>query len=130
LFSILFQGPSLLKRFKASDFASLVSDIIPVVSGKWCNWEGQPTSFVGPVPSPEQVAVLQVRAKPSMLAFRDPSAFVPGQLHDNFPQWEFISAQFQSHVEPLSFIRNKVDVFSFIDHFKGTFPGCATMSVS
>ena len=80
---------------------------------------GQAHQFVGPVPSPQQVAALQVHASPSMLAFRDPSSFVPGQLHNNRAQWEFISEQFPSQDEPMCFIRNEVDVASFIVPFKG-----------
>ena len=38
-------------------------------------------------------------------------------------QWEYISEQFPSQVEPISFIRNKVDVADFIVPFKGQFAG-------
>ena len=59
----------------------------------------------------------------SMLAFRDPSSFVPGQLHNNLAQWECIAEQFHSQDEPMCFIRDKVDVATFIVPFKGKFGG-------
>ena len=59
----------------------------------------------------------------SLHVFRDPASFVPGQLHNNLAQWEYISEQFPSQVEPISFIRNKVDVADFIVPFKGKFAG-------
>lgn len=66
---------------------------------------------------------LLVHASPSLHVFRDPAPFVPGQLHNNLAQWEYISEQFPSRVEPISFIRNKVDVADFIVPFKGKFAG-------
>ena len=59
----------------------------------------------------------------SMLAFRDPSSFVPGQLHNNLAQWECIAEQFPSQDEPMCFIRDKVDVATFIVPLKGKFGG-------
>ena len=69
------------------------------------------------------MAALQVHYSTSMLAFREASSFVPGQLHNNLAQWEFISEQFPSQDEPMCFIRNKVDVAPFIVPFKGKFGG-------
>ena len=111
------------KKFKPDFFASITNNLVPHVTQQWCNWEGKPTSFVRRVPSPQQVAALQVHASPSMFAFRDPSSFPPRQLHNNLAQWEFISEQFPSQDEPMCFIRNKVDVASFIVPFKGKFGG-------
>ena len=45
------------------------------------------------------------------------------QLENNLAQWEYISQKFPSQVEPISFIRNKVDVADFIVPFKGKFAG-------
>ena len=67
LFLILFQGMPPYKKFKTDLFASVTSKPVPYVTQRWCNWEGKPTSFVGPVPAPRQVAALQVDASPSML---------------------------------------------------------------
>lgn len=109
--------------FDPEYFASISCESPPSVTQKWCNWEGKPTSFVGPVPSPQQVAALRVQASPSMLTFRDPSFFVHGQLHNNLPQWEFIAEHFPPQREPLCFIGDKVNVASFIVPFKGKFAG-------
>ena len=120
---VLFQGSLPCKRFKPSFFASISSCPTLLVTQKWCNWEGKPTSFVGPLPSPQQVASLLVRACPSLHVFRDPASFLPGQLHNNLAQWEYLSEQFPSQVEPISFIWNKVDIADFIVPFKGKFAG-------
>ena len=68
------------------------------------------------------MASLLVHACPSLHVFRDRASFIPGQLHNNLAQWEYIE-QFTSQVEPISFIRNKVDVADFIVPFKGQFAG-------
>jgi len=117
LLFVVFQGSTPYKRFKTSFFASISSCQALLVTQKWCNWEGKPTSFVGRLPSPQQVASLLVHASPSLHVFRAPASFIPGQLHNNLAQWEYISEQFPSQEEPIFFIRNKVEVADFIVPF-------------
>lgn len=62
-------------------------------------------------------------AQVTLHVFRDPASFVPGQLHTNSARWEYISEQFPSQVEPISSIRNKVDVADSIVPFKGKLAG-------
>ena len=49
--------------------------------------------------------------------------FVPRQLHNNIAHWVFVADHFPPEEEPLCFIRDKVDVASFIVPFKGKFAG-------
>ena len=58
-----------------------------------------------------------------MLTFSDLSFFVPGQLHDNLAQWEFIAEQFSPQREPMCFVRDKVNVAFLVVPFKGKFAG-------
>ena len=65
--------------------------------------------------SPESLkAVLDGHAlgNPSMLAFRDPEAFVAGNLHGYLPAWERISKCAPDELTPkiLHWIRNCVDI--------------------
>ena len=59
----------------------------------WCNWKGEPIDIVGPGPPPLLVAETCVLARPCDAIFRDPSRFIPGELHNNVEQWKLISAQ-------------------------------------
>lgn len=68
------------------------------------------------------VARGDVLAKPSEVIFRDPSSFIPGELHNHYSKWKEIIPPGQAN-EVLTFIRNGVDVWSFFTHFKGTFGG-------
>lgn len=53
----------------------------PRLSIQWCDLQGSPVSIVGPRPSPLMVSRGQVLASPRDVIFRDPSSFVPGELH-------------------------------------------------
>lgn len=57
----------------------------------------------------------------SILAFRDPDAFVAGNIHNLLPSWKLIAAvaPFDRAQEVLKWIEHKVDVHDFFAPFKG-----------
>lgn len=68
------------------------------------------------------VAKGKILAKPREVVLRHPASFVPGELHRHYNKWEEIAPTDQAK-EVLSFIRDGVDVWSFLIPFKGTFGG-------
>ena len=56
----------------------------------------------------------------SMLAFRDPDAFMAGNIHANLPSWQGIAAvaPYDSAQEVLKWIEHRVDVHQFFVPFK------------
>lgn len=85
LYLFSFKASLLARDLNLFFLASITNCSSPLVMQNWCNWECKPTSFVGPVPSPQQVASLLVHASPSLHVFRVPASFVPGQsLMGNF----------------------------------------------
>ena len=79
------------------------------VSEDWCDWEGKPASWAGPLPSVHMVSSGSVYASPSMLRFRDPKKFSAGNL---------------SNCLPCSFLSEGVNLKQFFVPFHGTFQGC------
>jgi len=68
------------------------------------------------------VSKTHVLASPSDGIFRDPTWFVPGELHNHIDQWKSIFPL--SGVDDiLSFVINGVDAWSFIVPFTGSFAG-------
>lgn len=59
------------------------------------------------------------------LKFRDPDAFIAGELHNHGSVWDEIAGETPSmkHKEVLNWIHNKVSIFPYFKHFKGTFKG-------
>ena len=57
----------------------------------------------------------------SILSFRDPDAFVAGNIHNLLPSWKLIAAvaPFDRAQEVLKWIEHKVDVHDFFAPFKG-----------
>ena len=64
----------------------------------------------------------QALASPRDVFFRDPSSFVPGELYNHYQEWEKIAPNGEAD-EVLSFIRDGVDVSTYSNSYKGTFPG-------
>ena len=81
-----FQGPP-AKRQKIENFILRVSKPISKPEIHWCNWKGEPTEVVGPGPPPLLVSKAQALASPRDAMFRDPSRFVPGEIHNHVEQW-------------------------------------------
>lgn len=66
------------------------------------------------------VSNCQVLASPKDTIFRDPSSFIPGELHNHYHEWQKITPKGEAE-EVLSFIKNGVDVWAYVQHFKGMF---------
>lgn len=112
-FSLPSQVLPRVKRFKAQDSR---------LSESWCNWKGFPTVFAAPRPPPTMIFKGRFLASPKEVIFRDPNAFCPGGLHNHLSSWEQIVPGNDAR-NVLSFIRDGVDVWSYIVPFKGTFAG-------
>ena len=57
------------------------------------------------------------------LAFRDPSKFIAGGLHDHLDQWDSLVdiVNNEQSVEFRKCLRDKVDIFDYFKPFKGNF---------
>ena len=66
----------------------------------------------------------------SMLAFRDPDAFMAGNIHTNLPSWQRIAAvaPYDRAQEVLEWIEYRVDVHQFFLLFKGDYKGHSSNS--
>lgn len=65
----------------------------------------------------------RVLASPRDLLFRDPAAFVAGEIRRHSPVWQLVLQEHTKRSEILSYIDNGVDVYPFLRHFKGRFQG-------
>ena len=117
---ISFQGNC--KRLKTFHF-NPEEAALQRVSVTWCDWKGKPQGVVTPVPSVQMVSSLMAKASPSLLSFRNPDAFVAGELHRHVDKWEEILAQHPKQDEILSYIKYKVNVKDFFTRFRGDFQG-------
>ena len=93
------------------------------VSKDWCDWEGKPASWAGPLPSVHTVSSGSVYASPSMLRFRDPNNFSAGNLSNCLPCWEPVLQDYPKTSEIYSFLSEGVNVKQFFVPFHGTFQG-------
>lgn len=89
----------------------------------WCDWEGNPTSWTGPLPSIEIVSGGKAFASPRMLRFRDPGHFTAGNLTPNTHAWAEILTDYPRKNEIFSYISRGVEIAEFFVPFKGTFEG-------
>ena len=91
----------------------------------WCNMEGDPTTYSGPVPSIESVAQGLVFASPDMLNFRHPDHFLAGNLNSCLENWGTIlqDSPFQDFVLPI--ISHGVVISDYFQPFQGIF--CTTV---
>ena len=89
----------------------------------WCDWKGKPQDIVTPVPSVHVVSTLTAKASPSFLSFRDPDAFIAGELHRHVDKLEEILAQHPKQDEIFSYIKYKVNVGDFFTRFQRDFQG-------
>ena len=121
-FAFLSQDIPASKRQKTSHSQTFYSQLHPRPPIRWCDWQGSPTTIVGPRTSPVMVSNGQALASAKDTIFRDPSSFVPAEFHTHYPECCAITPEGQAD-EILSFIKHGVDVWSFIQHFKGSFAG-------
>lgn len=99
---------------------------------KWLDSRGTPVDVGG-----EMTVEKGMKAKVSLvehgemigdvgwLRFRDPNSFVAGKLHDHMTFWRELAERhpFSKQEEVLDWIGNKVSIFRYLQHFKGTFKG-------
>ena len=87
----------------------------------WCNKEGDPTTYSGPVPSIESVAEGLVFASPDMLNYRHPDHFLSGNLNSCLENWRAIlqDSPFQDFGLPI--ISHGEVTTDYFQPFQGTF---------
>ena len=115
--SFFFQSPC--KRLKISHHS--VHPGSTIVEG--CNWEGVASGPAAPVPSPEAVSKLAVKASVRDLRFRNPVCFRASNIHNFITRWEEVLTGQEKRAEILSYLRDGVDVNSFFAPYKGDFQG-------
>lgn len=89
----------------------------------WCDWEGNPTNWTGPLHSSQMVSQGKAFASPRMLQFREPGLFTAGNLANNRQAWEEILADYPKRAEIFPYISSGVDITRFFIHFEGSFEG-------
>ena len=85
---------------------------------QWCDLEGNPSSWAGPLPSVNMVANGKVFASARMLKFRDPNSFVAGNLSHCLPEWISALSEYPKKVETLHYLSQGVDVTEFFIPFR------------
>ena len=89
----------------------------------WVNWKGERPSVTAPLPSPEMVSKLPLRASARDLLFRDPNSFTVGEIHCHLPRWDAILQGHNKRDKILSYLKIGVDVCDFFLPFRGDFLG-------
>ena len=96
-------------------------------SVRWCNWEGNPVSWAGPLPSIEMVSRGLVSASPTLrfpaLRFPALDSFVAGNLRSCSPFWEVVLKGHPKASEILGYITEGLEWRSFFAPFRGSFKG-------
>ncbi|KAK3707283.1 hypothetical protein QZH41_004228, partial [Actinostola sp. cb2023] len=110
------------KRQKILHFAPEV-DVHNRTSTRWCDWEGKAPKVATPLPSPQTVANLKVKATVKQLNFRDPEHFVAAEIHNHIAEWEKILVDQPKSKEILTYLNEGVCVGDFLVPFKGSFQG-------
>ena len=82
-----------------------------------CNWEDVAPGPAAPVPSPEAVSKLAVKASVRDLRFRNPVCFHAGNIHNFITRWEEVLTGQEKLAEILSYLRDGVDVNPFFSPF-------------
>ena len=88
-----------------------------------CNWEGVAPGPAAPVPSPEAVSKLAVKASVRDLRLRNPVCFRAGNIHNFITRWEEVLTGQEKRSQILSYLRDGVDVNPFFAPYKGDFQG-------
>ena len=90
----------------------------------WCDREGNPTNWAGPLPSVDMVSGGLVFASPSMLRFLNPENFVAGNLSECLPHWEVILKDYPKAAEIfLRYVSQGINVQEFFVPFNGMYRG-------
>ena len=85
----------------------------------WCDWEGKPSNWTGPLPSVDMVCQGLAFASPSMLHFKNPENFLKGNMTKRLPHWELVLKYYLKSPEIFRYVIKLQDFFiSFIGPFK------------
>ena len=79
--------------------------------------------FVASLASPEMVSSRPELGVLTNLRFRDPAHFKAGMIHDSFPVWQHLRADYSCGVDLLEILRDGVRVENFFTPFRGDFKG-------
>ena len=79
--------------------------------------------FVGPLASPEMVSSRPELGVLTNLRFPDPGHFKAGMIHESFPVWQRLLADYSCAVDLLEILRDGVRVEHFFTPFRGDFKG-------
>lgn len=90
---------------------------------QWCDWEGNPVSWAGPLPSIDMVSKGLAFTSPSMLRFPAPESFVAGNLSSCLPFWEVALQDHPKASEIRRCVSEGVRVQEFLVPFHGVFKG-------
>lgn len=98
---------------------------------KWVDFRGNPTAIgsgatVTPDPhNIDRVLCGDLLAGPSTLCFRDPNYFRAGELHEHPQQWARLIGEHPTpqQAKVLTWIKHKVAVQPYFQHFRGEFKG-------
>ena len=108
------------KRLKISHHSVHLESTI--VEG--CNWEGVAPGPAAPVPSPEAVSKLAVKASVRDLRFRNPVYFRAGNIHNFIARWEevliFQGKFYDSPIPPSACFPNSKSCQEFTDFISST----------
>ena len=115
-------------------FDAMISEVVlkqqPPV--KWVDFMGNLIRAGGGMAANVRLALIADRVTKGQtvgcveeLCFRDPDLFCPGKLHRNVEYWEATIQEQSSTIQSdvLRWIRDKVSVFEFAQHYKGSYQG-------
>ena len=80
----------------------------------WCNWEGKPYNWVGPLPSVDMVSSGSVYASPTHIPFRDNENFIAGNVQANCHKWRTILLNYSKADEIFRYVSLGVDIQEFL----------------
>ena len=89
----------------------------------WCDWEGKPSNWTGPLPSVDMVSQGLAFASPSMLHFKNPQNFLAGNLTKRLPPWELVVKYYLKAPEIFRYVPEAIKLQDFFISFCGPFKG-------
>ena len=104
---------------------------MPLCKGdiRWVDMHGAPVTVGGEMTANDHLAHLIPRIQAGELIgyiehlhFRDPNRFSAGELHQHLDYWETIALfdPCEQHDQVLGWIRHKVSIFPYFQHFTGS----------
>ena len=96
-------------------------------SVRWCDWEGNPVCWAGPLKSIEMVSQGFVSSSPALLRFPAPDSFVAGNLRSCSPFWEVVLKGHPKASEILGYITEGLGCRSFL--FRSVAPSRAVHTI-